>query len=202
MAEELQSLIDKIQREGINQAKEKARSIEEEADKRAACIIKEAEWQAQQLIDEAREKNRRHEESGKEMLAQAGRDMILALRQRINAMLQELIAESAKKALSCEDSARIISRLIMGQAKDGRQDILILANHRDIEGLKHALSKEFGELLKKGINIAPQDQIRHGFFISFDSGKSSFEFTDKALAEYIFGCLKPQLEGIFKAAKL
>jgi vacuolar-type H+-ATPase subunit E/Vma4 len=46
--------------------------------------------------------------------------------------------------------------------------------------------------------VQPSEDISSGFIISYDQGKSYFDFSDKALAEYIAGYLKPQLSEILK----
>ncbi|PIW68507.1 MAG: V-type ATP synthase subunit E, partial [Candidatus Omnitrophica bacterium CG12_big_fil_rev_8_21_14_0_65_42_8] len=51
---------------------------------------------------------------------------------------------------------------------------------------------------KKGIVVRASDEISVGFTISFDAGKSQYDFTDKALAEYIGVYLKPKLSEILK----
>jgi vacuolar-type H+-ATPase subunit E/Vma4 len=54
----------------------------------------------------------------------------------------------------------------------------------------------------KKIIVRPSGDISHGFSISFDSGKSCYDFSDKALAEYIGTYLKPRLNRILgEAAK-
>jgi len=42
------------------------------------------------------------------------------------------------------------------------------------------------------------EEISGGFTISFDSGKSCYDFTDKALADYIGTYLKPKLNQILQ----
>jgi len=56
--------------------------------------------------------------------------------------------------------------------------------------------KELKEEAKKGIVLQPSDEIRAGFMISFDKGKSYFDFTDKALGEYISIHLQPRLRDL------
>ena len=47
--------------------------------------------------------------------------------------------------------------------------------------------------MEKKIILKPAEEISGGFTISFDNGKSCYDFTDKALAEYIGTYLKPKL---------
>jgi vacuolar-type H+-ATPase subunit E/Vma4 len=48
--------------------------------------------------------------------------------------------------------------------------------------------------------LRPAEEISGGFTISFDDGKSCYDFTDKALAEYIGIYLKPKLNQILMEA--
>ena len=61
----------------------------------------------------------------------------------------------------------------------------------------HFLNKLKGEL-KKGIELRGQADIQAGFIISFDSGKSHFDFSDKALAQYLGSYVKPKVAEILR----
>jgi len=52
----------------------------------------------------------------------------------------------------------------------------------------------------RGITLQPGEEIQGGFTISFDNGKSCYDFTDKALADYIITYLKPKLKKILEEA--
>jgi vacuolar-type H+-ATPase subunit E/Vma4 len=52
--------------------------------------------------------------------------------------------------------------------------------------------------MKKRIILKPTDEISSGFTISYDAGKSLFDFSGEALAEYISAYLKPELNKILK----
>jgi len=54
--------------------------------------------------------------------------------------------------------------------------------------------------VKSGIVLKPSEQISGGFLISFDRGRSAYDFTDQGLAEYIGGYLKPKLNRILQDA--
>jgi vacuolar-type H+-ATPase subunit E/Vma4 len=60
----------------------------------------------------------------------------------------------------------------------------------------HTLKQE----MEREILLKPGDGIRGGFTISYDNGKSSYDFTDKALADYIGTYLKPKLNTILRGA--
>lgn len=198
MAEELKGLIEKIQREGIQAAEEKAGRIENQARRNADEILAKARHQADKIIREAEDRIARMQESANVSFEQAGRDLLISLRREINAMLDRLILSSVKEALNPQELSKIISSLIKEQTGKKKQDVIITLNKSDLQKLENEFLSELKELIKKGIILKPSDDIRCGFIISYDSGKSHFDFTDKALAEYISQCLKPKLSEIFK----
>ena len=63
MAEEIRSLIEKIQQEGIQAGEDKAKEIEAEAKRKATSVLKKAESDAEKILADAKEKVVRLEES-------------------------------------------------------------------------------------------------------------------------------------------
>ncbi|MBM3246065.1 MAG: hypothetical protein FJZ13_01915 [Candidatus Omnitrophica bacterium] len=199
MAEEIKELLAKIRTEGIQAAEEKAGKIEEEARRQAEEIVARAKKEAQKMLAAAEEKIQRQEEYTRSTLAQAGRDVLLSLKREINAMLERLILAGARRALPPQELAKIIAAPIKdyrGQAKD----IVVSLNEEDLEKIKQGLLEELKEAVKKGVTLKPSIEISAGFTISYDGGKSQFDFTDRALAEYIGAYIKPCLKDTLQAA--
>ena len=200
MAEELKGLIEKIQKEGILAAEQKAKSIEADAEKQAKGIVDSAKKEAARIIDEAKEEIARQEKSSKAFLSQAARDMLLSLRNRMGLMLDNLLVGRIREALTPDETARIIAALIKEYCQHKKSDITVILRKDDLEKIKAALFSQLAEEVKKGVNLIPSEDVTGGFVISYDSGKSSFDFTDRALADYISAYLKPQLEEILSAS--
>ena len=198
MAEELKGLIEKIQVEGIQAAEEKAKSILDEAKRKAAALVERANSEAQKLIQEANERIAKTEESSRVALKQAGRDTMISLRSQINSLLDKIIRSSIQEALSPSELGRIIAGLIKELKPKHAEGIEITLSKDDIERIEKGFLSELKEEAKKGVVLKPQDEISAGFLISFDSGKSHFDFTDKALADYLASYLKPKLQEILK----
>lgn len=196
MPEEIKELIEKIQQEGILAAQNQARQIEEEAQKKAKEIVLRAEAQAQKIISDAKVAAAKTEDAAKVSLKQAGRDTLLTLKKEINAVLERIIGLRAKEALSPHELAKIIASLIKEYTGKEKAGIEVLLKKEDLEKLEKELFAELKETAKKGITLKPQEDITAGFIISFDAGKSHFDFTDKALAGYIAGYLQPKLAEI------
>lgn len=198
MAEQIKELIEKIQQEGIQAAEEKAAAILDEAKRKAAALVERANSEAQKLIQEANERIAKTEEASRLALKQAGRDTVISLKKEINALLDKIIRLSIQEALSPSELGKIITGLIKEISHKYKEGIEITLRKEDIERIEKGFLIELKEEVKKGVILKPQDEISAGFLISFDSGKSHFDFTDKALADYLATYLKPKLQEILK----
>ena len=198
MAEEIRDLIEKINQEGIRAAEEKAQTIEAAAQQRADEILAQAKLEAEEMISAARERIHREDKAGKTLLAQAGRDLLIALRKEINAILGRIIVSDIRLAMTPEALFRLLSELIKNYNADESSDITVLLSKDDLEILEKNFLHRLREETKKQIVLTSGEEISGGFTISFDSGKSCYDFTDKALADYIGTYLKPKLNQILQ----
>jgi V/A-type H+-transporting ATPase subunit E len=200
MAEEIRDLIEKINQEGIRAAEEKAQNIEAAAKQRADDILAQARLEAEEMIAVAKDRIHREDEKGKILLVQAGRDLLLSLRKEINAMLGRIVVSDIQQVLTTEALFKLLSEVVRNfSAKEG-SDITVLLNKDDLEILEKIFLLQLREETRKKIILRPAEEISGGFTISFDSGKSCYDFTDKALAEYIGTYLKPKLNKILQEA--
>ncbi len=200
MAEELKELIAKIQEEGIKAAQEKAAAIGEEAARRADEKVRSAEKEASRIVAEAQEKAARAEESARTSLKQASRDTVIALKKEIAALLDRLVTAHVHRAFSADELGAMLVTMIKGCGGPAKDKIIISLKKDDIEKVERTLFAELGAEVKKGITLRSAADMRGGFTISYDSGKSYYDFTEKALAEYLASHLNPQLAQILKEA--
>lgn len=198
MAEQIKELIEKIQREGIETAENQASQIKKEATQKAAEIIEKATVEAHNIVAAAQEEAGRLDKHTRVLLQQASRDMLLGLRKEMMAMLDVLVEKQIKAALKPEDLARIIAALIKDSGRQDKDEIIVTLKKEDLEKLQQGFLGKLQEETKAGIVLKPSEDILGGFVISFDAGKSHYDFTDKALAEYIGTYLKPALKDLFK----
>jgi V/A-type H+-transporting ATPase subunit E len=200
MAEEIRDLIEKINQEGIKAAEEKAQNIEAAAKQRADDILAQAKLEAEEMIAVAKDRIHREDEKGKTLLAQAGRDLLLSLRKEINAMLGRIVVSDIHQVLTPEALFKLLSEVVRNYKAGESSDITVFLNKEDLEHLEKNFLNKLREETKKKIILRPAEEISGGFTISFDSGKSCYDFTDKALAEYIGTYLKPKLNKILQEA--
>jgi V/A-type H+-transporting ATPase subunit E len=200
MAEEIRDLIEKINQEGIKAAEEKAQNIEAAAKQRADDILDQAKLEAEEMIAAAKDRIFREDKKGKTLLVQAGRDLLLSLRKEIDAMLGCIVVSDIQQALTPEALFKLLLEVVRNYSAGERSDITVFLNKEDLETLEKFFLHKLREETKKKIILRPAEEISGGFTISFDNGKSCYDFTDKALAEYIGTYLKPKLNQILKEA--
>ncbi|MDD1669008.1 MAG: hypothetical protein LUO97_04315 [Methanomicrobiales archaeon] len=200
MVDEIRDLIEKINQDGIRAAEEKARGIEAAARAQADGILAQARREAERMMAAAEERIRREDANERALLAQAGRDLLLSLRREILAMLGRIIASDTGEALSPEVLSRLISGVVNRYSEGERGEVLVFLGQEDLEALEKHFLHRLREETKGTIVLRPAEEITGGFAISFDGGRSAYDFTDRALADYISTSLKPRLRGILEDA--
>ncbi|MFA5199608.1 MAG: V-type ATP synthase subunit E family protein [Candidatus Omnitrophota bacterium] len=199
MAEEIKDLIAKIQQEGIRAAEDNAAKIKKEADTLAQKIIADAKAEAKKIIAEANIEAKRLDDSTRASLKQAGRDFLISLRKEINSTLDAIIKANIRQALSTEELSGIIISLIKNASFSSGAEVIISLSQQDKEKLEKEFLSQLIQESKKQVTLKSSDSIYGGFTISFDSGKSIFDFTTPALAEYISTNLRPELIKILQS---
>jgi len=193
-------LIDKIKAEGLQVADQKAKEIEGEAQKKAEGIVDGAQKKAEQLISDAKESIRKIEESTEIALKQASRDMLLSLKKEIEDILQKIISAKVSDSLTIDNMTRIISEISKKAIEENQVEggIEVTLNAEDLKNLKEGLISSLQKQLEKPIHLKASDDIGKGFTVSFDKGKSSFDFTDTSLAEYLSIYVNEQVAALLK----
>ena len=100
MAEELQQLLEKIQRDGVDKANVEANRILTEAKAKAEGIVKEAEAKAKAAAEKAKSESEAYTRRAEETIRQAARDTVIEVRNSVTAMLESILAKDVNAALS------------------------------------------------------------------------------------------------------
>ncbi|MDD3345509.1 MAG: V-type ATP synthase subunit E family protein [Candidatus Omnitrophica bacterium] len=196
MAQEIDDLIAKIRQEGVEKAQEEAAQIKSEAEKEASRLISEARSEAEKIVAEAKVDTERMEESTRAALKQSGRDLLIGLRQEINAMLERLVRADLKQVMTGAELAGIISALVKNTPLSSGSQVVVSLSPQDKEKLEKEFLKQLVEETKKGITLSSAEGMESGFTISFDGGKSVFDFSGQALGDFLSGSLRPELKKI------
>jgi V/A-type H+/Na+-transporting ATPase subunit E len=200
MPEKLKELLNKINEEGIQQAEEKAGAIETKAKAEAKRIIETAEKEAQTIVERAGEGAKKTKASTEAALKQAARDIVLSLKDEIRKILDKIIAGEVRKSMSVEDLKAAIENIILKYIeKNGEtSDIRVLLKKDDLEKIKGSFISKLQDKIKTGLDFKPSANIEAGFSISFDKGKSYFDFTDEGLKETLAVFLNREISDLLK----
>lgn len=198
MADQIKELIEKINQEGVQAAREKAGEIEADARQKAEKILEDADIRAKKIIEQAQDKVNQMQASSQASLKHSARDLLLALKIEIIALLERLVKADVSAALTIEELSRIIAGMIKEYHSHENDKVIVYLKDSDKNKLEGHFLNKLKEELKKGIELRQQADIHAGFIISFDAGKSHFDFSDKALAQYLSSYLKPQMLKLFK----
>jgi V/A-type H+/Na+-transporting ATPase subunit E len=199
MAEQIKELIQKIQAEGIQAAEVKAGEILREAKGKADVLIAKAETEAKRMIEDAEAKSSRLEASSRASLEQAARDMLLALRNNINEILQRVINAQLRTTLTSDELGKIIEALVRQYGAPEKAGVVITLSPQDKEKLEGLFINKLKDFCKRGITVQASNELQAGFIISFDAGRSQFDFSNQALVEFICANLKPNIAALLNA---
>ncbi len=201
MAEELQGLLDRIQKDGIEKAEADASRIVEEAQAKAAEILSQAEAKAKGLLDKAKEDGKLFQQRGESAVGQAARDVVLSVADAITATLQGIVSDRVDKALSADDFAAIVKSVISAYSAEGSAGgITVLLSEAQQESVKAYLMSEMADEMRNGLTIKGDKGIVAGFVVSINESGIHHEFTGTALTEALCGLLRPLLAEIVKQA--
>lgn len=193
MTMELKNLIDKIKKDGVEQAENEAAKIAADAKLKAQGIIDEAREKAQEIIAQAQEEASSFKASSEQALKQAARDALLTLRDRVTEFFGRVVKMNVQDELSSAVLKDIILQAVEHSIKEGVMDIEVVVSEAD----KHALEKRLFTALRKEakgkVVLKTGKGIEKGFRIGERDKDSYLDFTDQAIAEGFKRYLNPKL---------
>lgn len=200
MSENLKGLLEKINQEGIKLAEGNRKAIEDKARANADKILENARRLADEIVKKAEAEAEKTKVKAELSVKQASRDLLLSLKEDIKKMLNKIIAGEINKALPNEEIAGILAGLIDKYVeKNGHaSDIKVLVKKEDLEKIKNTFMAKLKDKIKSGVEFKPSANITTGFSISFDKGKSYFDFSDEGLLETLCVYLNPELAKLLK----
>ncbi len=185
MAEELQSLLEKINSEGVKKAEAERDAILAAAKIEADKIIADAKAQAEATRSRAEAEAEALKNRAESAIRQAARDIVLELKAELEARLRTAIENAGAAALTPEFMASLISELAAKFAASPDTEISVRSAVRDADALDAALRGALANSFKQQPKVLRDGAIRGGFEVSFGDGQLYFDFTEEALTELV-----------------
>ena len=191
MAEELQSLIEKINRDGVEKANAEAARIVAAAKEQAAAIVKEAKEEAAKAASTATKEAELSAERAKETLRQAARDAVISVEGAVTRMLERLLTANVDAALADPAAAAAIA----GDAVKA-----LVGTGEVVAGPKIAAALKAQLAAKQNFTVVMDETLGTGFTVKLDGGRVEHDFTGAAVSAELAKRLRPDLAALMKEA--
>jgi len=187
--EDLQSILEKINREGVEKADAEAKRIIDDAKAKAAAIVKEAEDAAAAAKSAAAAEAEASAKRGEETLRQAARDVAISVEKSVTAILEKLLAHDVDAALADEATAVAVAA----------EAIKELAGPGEVVcGAKLAAAMKAQLAAKGNFTVVTDEASGSGFSVRLDGGRVEHSFTGTTVTDELARRLRPELAKLLK----
>ncbi len=198
---QLQELIEKIRKDGVESATVSAGNIIDEAEKKAAAIVKEAEEKADGIIRNAKAETARMEKASEDAITQAGRNLIISFRDGINKELSAIVASETEKAYDKDLLKKLIPETVKAwSANSDADDLTVLLSSKDLKALESNLKTALKSKISKGLELKADDSLSGGFRIGSRKGNAFYDFSAEEVASLFSAYLNPKTTDLMKRA--
>jgi V/A-type H+-transporting ATPase subunit E len=195
---QVQELIDKIKKDGIKTATEEANKVRAEADTEARRIVETAKKEADDLLERAKKDAERSEKAGIAALEQASRNLILAFKDEIQALLNKIINDKVSANYNDDVLKNALPDLIKSWADKGGVDLAVVLPENELSRLQGFFNDRLKDELSKGVELKSNRKLSSGFRISNKEGSVYYDFSSEAVAKLLSDYLNPKLAELLK----
>ena len=191
MAEELQQLLEKIQRDGVDKANAEAAAIVAKAKSEAEALVKKAQEDAAAAEAKGKADAEAYAARARETISQAARDTVLKVREDVTKLLTKLLAQNVSAALATEAvplAAAAVKELVTGSGAE------VATSAKLVDALRAQLAAQ----AQNGVKVVADEMTGAGFTVKLDNGRVEHDFTDAAISEALAQRLRPDLAALLK----
>ncbi|MDR2363086.1 MAG: V-type ATP synthase subunit E [Spirochaetaceae bacterium] len=197
---QLQELIDKIKKDGIESASEEALRLTAQAEGEAKRIVDAARRDAADIIAKGKADADRAEKAGTAALEQASRNLILAFKKEIETLLDKIIALKTEAVYTDEVLKGALPEILKNWASRGSDSLDVLLSEKDRKALEGYFTGKLAAELPKGVELKTDRNLGAGFRIAEKDGSAYYDFSAESVAELLAAYLNPRLAEILKRA--
>ena len=195
MTQDLQQLLEKIQRDGVDKAQEEADKLLAEARAKAKSIIDAAHADAAKVKADTRKESEAFERRAEETVRQAARDTVLNVEKSITRLLERLLLKDVNTAFG--ENTNLIGELAAEAVRaylNGKETIEVATSDK----LAGAVRARLAALAAQGVTVVTDEATGAGFLIRLDKGRVEHAFTGAAVADTLARNLRPRLAALMK----
>lgn len=209
MNQELQSLLERIQKDGVEKAEIESNRIIENARKQAQFIIDEANTQANIIREKAELEANQFTERARKTLEHAARDVVFTVGQAITSSIQLIVHRDVNTALNPDLLKQLIAKFVdayiqanvhssneTGRMYRAGTGLEVLVSPDDYKVLRDFFTARYSNELYKGVEIKSESGIIKGFRVRLSEGYIEHDLTGEAIAEAITNLLRTDIAEI------
>lgn len=182
--EDLQGLLEKINRDGVEKADAEAKRIIGDARAKADAMVKEALATADRAKAESEKASAAYAERAAETIRQSARDIVIGVKDTVTALLENLLAKDVDKALADEKTA-------VGIVAEAIKDLTGPGEIRCGAKLATVLKSQISNL--KSFSVTTDATLGTGFTVKTDGGRVEHTFTGETISSELAKRLRPDL---------
>ena len=182
--EDIQSLLEKINREGVEKAEAEAKRIVDAANAKADKIVGEARAAAERTREEAAKDAEASAARAAETIRQGARDVVIGVKESVTSMLERLLAKDVAAALAdAQTASALVAEAIRELAGPGE----ISCGAKLAETLRAQLAGQ------GNFTVVVDEAAGVGFSVKLDGGRVEHAFTADVIAAELARRLRPDL---------
>ena len=190
----LESLIEKINKEAIEQGRQTAEEMVAKARVDAQNMVAGAKSEAEKIVAKAQSEAEKMQENGKQALRQAARDVELALKERLSALFDRVFRREVGEVLTSKFLEGVILKLVTEWSKEGKVEIAV--NEADKKQLETLLFAKLEKSLKDSVTFRVSNAVAKGFRVEQRGGSVYYDFTEETIAASLKSFINPSLQAI------
>lgn len=196
MTQELQPILEKIQREGVDKARKDAEKIIADAQAQASKLMERAKADAAKLTETARQEAESFGKRAEETVRQSARDTIMHVEDAVTKLFNKLLLSEINAALSKDELAAELASAAVHRYLDGKSAVELAAGEKLAELLRARLADAAGK--GQGLDIVTDESAGSGFRVRLANGRVEHSFTGAAVADALAKQLRPRLAALIK----
>ncbi|MCI0495109.1 hypothetical protein L0Z72_08865 [candidate division KSB1 bacterium] len=192
----LDSLIEKIKKEGIEEAHNNADQIIKEAKQKAASIVDQAKAEAAKIITDGKKQIDQYKSTAEIDLKQAARNVELLLKEKINLLFDSVFKRQVAAEMQPDFLKELILNIVSNWSKSNNTEVVL--NEKDAKQLEKALFSGVSDEVRRSLAIRVSGDVSNGFRIGMKDEQVYYDFSDASIAEVLKALINPKLKEILE----
>ena len=181
MADELQSLLEKINAEGVKKAEAERAKIIDAANSEAERIVGAAKAEAERIVGAAKTESDALRQRAESAVKQAARDTLLELKAELETRLNNAVNGAAAQALDPALMAEIVKALVAKFVADPDAEVTVRCAVKERDALDAALKNALADSLTKAPKVLADPALAGGLELGTANGQLYFDFSLEAI---------------------